>query len=216
MSRPTYGQEVHVSPADRALDDDEWRRFVDGQRFGHLVAAGRDRPVPVVVPTQFVLDGDEVLVHLVATNPLLAAVAERPTVLLSVAGDWAFVPSDWKVVGDEDPRLGIPTTYYAAAQLVGEATVVEGAELAALLRRQLAVLQPGVDVVDPAERPEKLRAIRGLRVAVTEVRAKFKFGGNVDEEHRWAVVERLRERDGPGDAAAAAHTLRRTGAARPG
>ena len=30
---------------------------------------------------------------------------ENPTVLLAVAGDWAFVPSAWKAVGDEDPAL---------------------------------------------------------------------------------------------------------------
>ena len=34
--------------------------------------------------------------------------------------------------------------------------------------------------------------------------AKFKYGGNVDEPHRRAVVERLQERGGPGDDAAAA------------
>ena len=39
--------------------------------------------------------------------------------------------------------------------------------------------------------------------------AKFKYGGNVDEAHRMAVVARLRERGGPGDAAAADHVLRR-------
>jgi transcriptional regulator len=37
------------------------------------------------------------------------------------------------------------------------------------------------------------------------VRAKFKYGGNVDAEHRLAVVDRLKRRNGPGDAAAAAH-----------
>jgi transcriptional regulator len=41
------------------------------------------------------------------------------------------------------------------------------------------------------------------------VSAKFKYGGNVDEAHRLAVVEQLRERSGPGDAAAAGHVLRR-------
>ena len=39
--------------------------------------------------------------------------------------------------------------------------------------------------------------------------AKFKYGGNVDEAHRRAVVERLQARGGPGDEAAAGHVLRR-------
>src|SRR6516165_6966745 len=108
---------MYISPVDRSFGEQEWRPFLERQGFGHLVAAGRDRDLPVVVPTQFVLDADEVLLHLVAANPIFAALAEQPRVRLSVAGDWAFVPSAWKAIGDEDPRLGIPTTYYAAVQL---------------------------------------------------------------------------------------------------
>jgi transcriptional regulator len=128
---------VHVPAVDRPLDDDEWRAFVAAQGFGHLVAMGTGRDVPAIVPTQFVLDGDDVLCHVAAGNPVLDALAERPSAVLSVAGDWAFVPSSWKAIGDEDPRLGIPTTYYAAAQLAGAVDVVADPDaLAAVLRRQ--------------------------------------------------------------------------------
>jgi transcriptional regulator len=48
-------------------------------------------------------------------------------------------------------------------------------------------------------------------LAVSDVQAKFKYGGNVDPEHRRAVIDRLRARNGPGDEAAAAHTERRMG-----
>ena len=82
--------------------------------------------------------------------------------------------------------------------------------MAEVLRRQLAVLQPEVRVADPADaHGAKLRAIRGIIITVDEVQAKFKYGGNVDEAHRQAVVERLRRRSGPGDLAAAAHAERR-------
>ena len=202
---------MHVPGVDRPLDDEEWRTFVAAQGFGHLVATGQHRPVAVVVPTQFVLDGDEVLCHVAAANPVLAALAERPVAVLSVAGDWAFVPSSWKAIDGEDPRLGIPTTYYAAVQLAGPVDVVEDPdELATVLRRQLGALQPEVDVADPAvEHRRRLSAIRGLVLRVEDVTAKFKYGGNVDEAHRAAVLERLVARDGPGDAAAAAHVRRR-------
>src|SRR2546430_11670841 len=36
---------------------------------------------------------------------------------------------------------------------------------------------------------------RGLRLRVTAVRAKFKFGGNRTAEHRRAISEKLAERD---------------------
>jgi transcriptional regulator len=202
---------VYIAGADRGTDDHEWRAFVEAQGFGHLIASGRHRDLPVVVPTQFVLEDDLVVLHLAAPNPIFAALDEQPRVLLSVAGDWAFIPSTWKAIDDEDPLAGIPTTYYAAVQLIGTARVdTDPAAVAAVLRRQLAALQPGVAVADPElAHAAKLRSIRAITVTVDEVRAKFKYGGNVDERHRAAVVELLETRGAPGDIAAAAHVVRR-------
>ena len=195
---------------DSAVDDSEWQAFLVAQGFGHLVAAGRGRDVPVVVPTQFVLDGSAVVLHLARPNPIWAAIDENPLVVLSVAGDWAYVPSAWKTTGAEDPRFGIPTTYYGAVQLTARAVVLDDAEdVATVLRRQLGVLQPELDVVDPLEHGTRLGQIRALRLEVEEVRAKFKYGGNVDAKHRSVVADHLAQRDGPGDAAARAHVLRR-------
>ncbi|MGA3354313.1 MAG: FMN-binding negative transcriptional regulator [Acidimicrobiales bacterium] len=207
---------MYIAKVDSGLGEHEWREFVAAQGFGHLAAAGRGRAVPVVVPTQFVLDGDEIILHLVGKSPILEAIAEQPRVLMSVAGDWAFIPSAWKAIGEEDPLLGIPTTYYAAVQLEGSATVVsDPAELAAVLRRQLGALQPDLEIADPlAAHQAQLRTIRGIRIAVEQVRAKFKYGGNVDIEHREAVIARLEERDGPGDLAAARQTRRRINSSR--
>ena len=184
-------------------DEPRWRAFVEAQAFGHLVAPGRDRDVPVVVPTQFLLDDDVIRLHLAAMNPLLAAVEENPRVVLSIAGDWAYIPGRWKQIGDEDPRRGIPTTYYGAVQLTGDATVLDSpGEIAATLSAQVGDLEPEADYVDPIEHGARLRTIRALEIVVTDVRAKFKYGGNVDEAHREAIAARLADRQGPGDAAA--------------
>jgi transcriptional regulator len=168
--------------------------------------------VPVVVPTQFSLvDPANVVLHLARPNPVWGALEENPTVVLSVAGDWAYVPAAWKAIGDEDPRLGIPTTYYAAAQLIATATVVDDLDgKVAILRTQLGDTEPGSDVADPMEHARRLSGIRGLRLAVTDVRAKFKYGGNVDDAHRAEVARRLTERAGPGDGPALSHLRRRT------
>ena len=201
-----------IHPWDAGTSEGEWTAFVRAQGFGHLVAAGRGRDVPVVVPTQFVLASpDEVLLHLARPNPIWSALDENPAVLLSVAGDWAYVPVAWKAIGDEDPRLGVPTTYYAAVQLIADATVVDDDEgKAAILRAQLGSTEPGSGAADPLEHGKRLNSIRGLRLAVREVRAKFKYGGNADDAHRAAVARQLEQRDGPGDAAALAHLRRRT------
>jgi transcriptional regulator len=207
---------MFIAPVDATLGESEWRPFVETHPFGHLVApGGPGRDLPVVVPTQFVLTDDTVWLHLVRANPIFDALTENPRVLLSVADDWAFIPSAWKAIGDEeDPALGIPTTYYGAVQLGGTATVhderTSPGNVAAILRRQLAVFQPGVAVADPGEaHASKLLGILGIEIRVEQVSAKFKYGGNVDAAHRQAVVQRLRSRGGPGDGAAAGHVVRR-------
>ncbi|MDT4904364.1 MAG: transcriptional regulator [Pseudonocardiales bacterium] len=201
-----------IHPWDAGQSTDEWLEFVRGQGFGQLIAAGRGRDVPVVVPTQFALVSPElVLLHLARPNPIWSALDENPMVVLSVAGDWAYIPAAWKAIGAEDSRRGVPTTYYAAVQLIAEAQVVDDQnDKAAILRVQLGVTEPGSDAVDPAEHGRTLNGIRGLRLTVREVRAKFKYGGNVDNEHRAAVTEHLSERRGPGDPAALQHLRRRT------
>lgn len=201
-----------IHPWDAGLDEHEWRAFVTAQGFGHLIAAGRGRDVPVAVPTQYILDGAHIVLHLARPNPMWTAIEENRRVLLAVAGDWAYVPAAWKAIGDEDPALGIPTTLYAAVQLTGTAEALDDpAAVAAILRTQLATYEPDATVADPEVAHQgKLRAIRGLRITIDDVRAKLKFGGNLDAEHRAALAARLAARGGPGDAAALAHLSRRT------
>jgi transcriptional regulator len=209
---------MFIAPVDATLGESEWRPFVESHPFGHLVApGGPDRDVPVVVPTQFVLAGRTVWLHLVRANPVFGALAENPRVVMSVASDWAFIPSSWKAIGDEDPGLGIPTTYYGAVQLIGSARVHDErtapGSVAEILRRQLTFFQPEVPVGDPLEAHAlKLFGILGIEIRLEKVSAKFKYGGNVDHAHREAVVERLEQRGRPGDVAAAAHVVRRLAA----
>lgn len=200
-----------IHPWDAATDD-EWRALLAAHDFGTLIAAGRGRDVPVVVPTHFTYDGDRsVVLHLARPNPVWRAVEENPSVVLSVVADWAYVPAAWKAVGEQDPALGIPTSYYAAVQLVGRAEVLTGEELLDVLRTQLAHFEPGSGVADPEVHRGLLNGIRGLRLVAQEVHAKLKYGGNADAAHQAAVASQLAERRAPGDVAARAHLLRRSG-----
>lgn len=167
---------------DAVTDEAQWRAFVARQGFGHLAVRG-DGLVPVVVPTQFVLREVDVVLHLAKPNPVFEALAATPHAVLSVAGDWAYIPGAWKVVDDEDPSLGIPTTYYAAVQLIGAVEVIDDPdELASVLRTQLADVEPDGGLADPDVHRRKFAAIRGIRLSIDDVRAKFKYGGNVDVE----------------------------------
>lgn len=176
-----------------AMTEAEALGFVASVGFGHLVAPGRGRDLPVVVPTQYVVaeaDPLVLLLHLARPNPVWPALAEHPRALLSIQGPWAYVPSSWKALPgtDDDPRLGIPTTFYAAAQVEADVEVLDGEDLLDVLRAQLADLQPDIDVADPEVHARRLPGIRGLRLRATAVRGKRKEGGNLDDAHREHIL----------------------------
>ena len=54
-----------------------------------------------------------------------------------------------------------------------------------------------------------MEGIRGLRLSITGVHAKFKYGGNKTQEHRVAIAAALQLRNGPMDAAARRRVLSR-------
>ncbi|TQF06562.1 FMN-binding negative transcriptional regulator [Kitasatospora acidiphila] len=186
----------------------EWRAWLAGRDFGTLAANNPDGP-PILVPIHFLLDADagEIVLHLAAPNPLLTAVRTDPHVTLAVTDDYAFAPSTWRA-------SAVPTSYYASVQFDCTAEVVEGAAgKAEILNRQLAHFQPETPEVRvvPGEAPygPQLSGIRGLRLTVRQVRAKFKYDDKVPLEHQAAAAERLAERGAPQDAGAREQLLRR-------
>jgi len=201
---------VLIHRHDAALSDAEWREFLADHDFGELIAPGAGRDLPIVVPTHFIYDGDRtVLLHLAKPNPVWEALAERPRALLSVFGAYTYIPGHWN-----QDEYGVPTSYYAAVQLSCDAEVLDDpADVAAILERQLAHFQPeGKHApVEPGDNRygNLLGSIRGIRLAVTDVRAKFKFGANRTVEHRKAVAAKLAERGRPLDVEARANVMRR-------
>ncbi|MCL7494524.1 FMN-binding negative transcriptional regulator [Streptomyces sp. MCA2] len=205
-----------IHPWDAPTDDAEWQQWLATHDFGQLAANGPAGEPPMLQPLHFSYDPSrrEAVTHLARPNPLWGALEERPTVLLSVVDDYTFIPGPWQAAEDQPPEHGVPTSFYAAVQLTCTAHVVDDPEAkAALLQRQLDHFQPdGGSAPVAADAPpygRLLSGIRGLRLEVREVRAKFKYGGKRSEAVQHRISERLTERDGPGDAAARTHQQRR-------
>lgn len=208
---------VLIHRHDAPLGDDEWRAFLRDHDFGELIAPGNGRDLPVVVPTHFLWDGDrEVVLHLARPNPVWVALEERPRALLSVFGAYTYVPGHWN-----QDEYGVPTSYYAAVQLACDVELIDDETgIAEILERQLAHFQPeGRHApVTPGEDRygALLPSIRGIRLAVTDVRAKLKFGTNRTVQHREAVAAKLAERGAPLDLEAREHVLDRIARGRRG
>jgi transcriptional regulator len=206
---------MFVQPWDVSLDEAEWQTWIaDGHDFGQLSVNGLPGHPPAVVPTHFTCDGPHLLVHLARPNPVWKAIEHDPNVSFTVAGDYAFIPGPWRAKAGTPPRDGVPTSYYAAVQFSCRASIVDEPEAKAeLLRRQLAHFQPDGDhapvAVDQPPYGRMLSGIRGLRLEVIEVLAKFKYDDHKPVEHRTAVADRLTARGQGLDIPTARQQLRR-------
>jgi len=205
-----------IHPWDAARDAAEWRNWLAStDRFGMLVVNNRDPArAPLVLPTHFTLRGEELLVHLARPNPVwphLEAVAE---VRLAVIGDYAYIPGYWRAQPGVPEEDGVPTSYYSTVQFVCQPTVVDEPEAKAeILLAQLADFQSEghhADVtVGEAPYGRMLPGIRGLRLAVLRVEAKFKYDDDKPVEHRERVAGKLDERGRPLDPHTATQQRRR-------
>ncbi|MFE5113833.1 FMN-binding negative transcriptional regulator [Streptomyces sp. NPDC056663] len=206
---------MFIQPWDAGLDEAEWQSWLaEGHDFGQLSVNGLPGQPPAVVPTHFTTDGSDLLIHLARPNPVWKAIEQNPNVTFTVIGDYAFIPGPWRAKSDTEPTEGVPTSYYAAVQFTCRAHLVDDPEAKAeLLCRQLAHFQPDGDhapvAVDQPPYGRMLSGIRGLRLQVTDVRAKFKYDDHKPVEQRAGVADRLTERRQGLDVPAARQQRRR-------
>jgi transcriptional regulator len=207
---------VLIQPWDAALEPGEWQNWMAStDRFG-MLAVNNLNPAeaPLVVPTHFTLAGDEVLIHLARPNPVWPHLEAAAEVRLAAVGDYAYIPTYWRAKAGGPDEDGVPTSYYTAVQFVCQPAVVDDPQgKADILTAQLADLQPEgrhADVaVDSPPYGRMLPGIRGVRLTVLRVEAKFKYDDHNPVEHRERVIDRLQQRDHGLDAGAATQQRRR-------
>ena len=208
-----------IHPWDAALDQAEWQEWLAAtERFGVLAVNNIDpAQAPLLVPTHFTVAGAELLVHLARPNPVWPHLEAATEVRLALIGDYAFIPTYWRAKAGGPDEDGVPTSYYASVQFVCEPTIVDDPQgKADILAAQLADFQPegghAAMSVDAAPYGRMLPGVRGVRLAVRTVDAKFKFDDANPVEHRERVIARLEERDHGLDQGAAAQQRRRLAA----
>jgi len=205
-----------IHPWDAALDPAEWQDWLAStDRFGMLVVNNLDpAQAPLALPTHFTIAWDALLFHLARPNPVWPHLEAAAEVRLAVLGDYAYIPTYWRAKAGGPDEDGVPTSYYATVQFVCRPTVIDDPRgKVEILTAQLADLQPegghaevGVDS-DPYGR--MLPGIRGVRLTVLRVDAKFKYDDANPVEHRERVVGYLEQRGRGFDAGAARQQRRR-------
>ncbi|BBY65672.1 FMN-binding negative transcriptional regulator [Mycolicibacterium helvum] len=205
-----------IHPWDAARDATEWRDWLaTTDRFGVLAVNNVDGTgAPLLLPTHFTLAADELLIHLARPNPVWPHLEAAVEVRLAVIGDYAYIPTYWRARAGGPDEDGVPTSYYASVQFVCRPTIVDDPQgKVEILTSQLDDFQPEGRHAEVAvgEDPygRMLPGIRGVRLAVVRVEAKFKYDDANPIEHRQRVIGSLEERDRGLDAGAAAQQRRR-------
>ena len=206
-----------IHPWDAALDTVEWREWIAGtDRFGVLAVNNLDPTrAPVLVPTHFTMAGDEPLaIPLAGPTPVWSHLGAATEARLAVIGDYAFIPTYWRAKAGGPDEDGVPTSYYATVQFVCRPSIVDDPEgKVKILTAQLADMQPegghATVAADDAPYGPMLRGIRGVRLAVLRVDAKFKYDDHNPIDHRKRVVGNLEAREHGLDKGAASQQRRR-------
>lgn len=205
-----------IHPWDAALDRTEWQEWLAStDRFGMLAVNNLDpAQAPLLVPTHFTVAGDELLLHLARPNPVWPHLEAASEVRLALVGAYAYIPTYWRAGVGVPEEHGVPTSYYTAVQFLCRPTVVDDPEgKVEILAAQLADFQPEgrhADLaVDSPPYGRMLSGIRGIRLAVQCVDAKFKYDDAKPVEHRERVIDNLEQRGSGLDVAAAAQQRRR-------
>jgi transcriptional regulator len=208
-----------IHPWDASLNTAEWQEWLaSGDRFGVLAVNNVDSAeAPVLVPTHFTVATDELLVHLARPNPIWPHLEAATEVRLAVIGDYAYIPTYWRAKAGGPDEDGVPTSYYATVQFVCTPTIVDDPEgKVDILTAQLGDFQPegGYATVAVGEAPygRMLSGIRGLRLAVKRVDAKFKYDDHNPVDHRERVTANLEQRNHALDTGAATQQQRRLAA----
>ena len=198
-----------IHPWDAALDSAEWQDWLaTADLFGTLAVNNLDPArAPFVLPTlhphrRRAPDPPR------RPNPVWPHLEAAGEVRLAVVGDYAYIPAVGGARPEDPESDGVPTSYYSTVQFVCRPTVIDDPEgKAGILTAQLADLQPEgrhADVaVDEAPYGRMPAGIRGLRMTVLRIEAKFKYDDDKPVEHRERVIKRLEERGHDLDAGAA-------------
>ncbi len=183
---------MHPNPVFRTATPETNLAFARARGFGQLSINGSFGPLASHVPFLIDESGEAALLHLVRSNPILAALDQPVPALLAVSGPDAYVSPDWYGIADQ-----VPTWNYVAVHLRGSLERLPETRLGEVLdllsdtfERRLAPKTPWrADKMDPQVRARMMRAVVPLRMTVEEVRGTWKLGQNKPDEVRLAASQ---------------------------
>ncbi len=170
---------------------------LDNAEYGTLALSIDD--TPYAVPVNFVRIDDALYFHGALKNRKMKMVAQNPIVSFSVVENYALIDSDFS----STDSLACPATqFFKSVSIDGMASVVEERdEKAEVFEALMQKLQPkgGYKPFSDEVYDTPIKTTAVVKIAIREIRCKFKFGQHLSDERFEMIVESLLKRGTPID-----------------
>ncbi|MCU6796628.1 pyridoxamine 5'-phosphate oxidase family protein [Paenibacillus sp. WQ 127069] len=177
------------------MDHEETLQFLQEVSFGVLGSNGEDG-WPQLTPLNFVYYEGCLYFHGSHVGQKMKNLKSDTRVTFSVAKEYAIIPSYWS-----DTKLACPATAFFKSVLIkGHAELVSDLQQkAAALSAFMQKLQSegGYEQIDPLDTDyiPQLKATSVVRIVISEMSAKFKFGQNMQQDRLEQITTGLVERN---------------------
>ena len=170
---------------------------LDNAEYGTLALSIGD--TPYAVPVNFVRIDDALYFHGALKNKKMCIITQNPVVSFSVVENYALIDSDFS----STDGLACPATqFFKSVSIDGVALVVEGRdEKAKVFEALMQKLQPkgGYKPFSDEVYDTPIKTTAVVKIAIREMRCKFKFGQHLSDERFEMIVESLLKRGTPID-----------------
>ncbi|MDF0599382.1 FMN-binding negative transcriptional regulator [Psychromarinibacter sp. C21-152] len=205
---------MHPNPAFRTESRDRNVAVARDRGFGTLAVNGDPAPLLSHVPFLLSEDGASAELHLVRSNPIVAACGESAGAVLSVQGPDGYVSPDWYGIADQ-----VPTWNYIAVHLRGRLERRPEAELRPMLDRLSAHFEARLTPKPPwrsAKMPQDtlarmMRMVVPFVLHVDSVDGTWKLSQNKPDDARLSAADAM-GRTGIGSETAALAAMMTDGA----
>ena len=164
--------------------------FARKRAFGVLAVNGTTAPMLSHIP--FLVDGEDVWLHLVRSNPIARALKDPLSATIAVSGADSYISPDWYEVPDQ-----VPTWNYVAVHIHGQLEKLDPSELRGILDRESAFFEHQLapkpewtaDKMTPGVMEKMMRAIVPCRMRVTDVQGTWKLNQNKADDVRLRAAD---------------------------
>lgn len=198
---------MHPNPVFHTKDAQDNLAYAASRAFGVLAVNGEAGPLMSHIP--FLVDGDDLWLHLVRSNPIARALHSPLPARIAVSGPDSYVSPDWYGVPDQ-----VPTWNYVAVHIVGTLERRAPEELRGVIDRQTALFEDRLapkpewrsNKMTPEVLDKMMRMIVPCKLTISDVQGTWKLSQNKPDDVRLRAADAI-EADGIGTDLKALATL---------